>query len=184
MRVSYSEDLASRAGPESCVAVREGSGQALTGDRAGRVLSRERGFVLRRRRSPLKRKATSDSPQTRGGFESRAVVDPAHARKHFAHNLGDPVFGQARVSHLLRRCTCLAGSHRDSSTGIPHRSANLNCNREGAVENTVRFCVPNTGDTLTLQRKVVSPSSAGNMQKCYCRTLNAVFRAAKTKRVC
>lgn len=45
MRVSYGEGLASRAGPESCVAVREVSDEALTGDRAGRVLSRERGFV-------------------------------------------------------------------------------------------------------------------------------------------
>ena len=44
MRVSYGEGLASRAGPESCVAVREVSGEALTGVRAGRVLSRERGY--------------------------------------------------------------------------------------------------------------------------------------------
>lgn len=41
MEVSYSEGLANHAGPESCVGVREGAGEALTGVRAGWVLSRE-----------------------------------------------------------------------------------------------------------------------------------------------
>jgi hypothetical protein len=41
MEVSYSEGLANHAGPESCVGAREGEGEALTGVRAGRVLSRE-----------------------------------------------------------------------------------------------------------------------------------------------
>ena len=40
MEVSYAEGLASYGGPESCVHVREGVGEALTGERAGRVLSR------------------------------------------------------------------------------------------------------------------------------------------------
>ena len=38
MQESYGEGLATHTGPESCAAVRE----ALTGGRAGRVLSRER----------------------------------------------------------------------------------------------------------------------------------------------
>lgn len=42
MKVSYGEGIATHAGSESCAAVREGSGEALTGVRAGRVLSRER----------------------------------------------------------------------------------------------------------------------------------------------
>jgi hypothetical protein len=41
MKESYGEGLASHTGPESCGAVREGSGEALTGGRAGRVFSRE-----------------------------------------------------------------------------------------------------------------------------------------------
>lgn len=41
MKKSYVEDLANHSGPESCVAVRKGSGEALTGVRAGGVLSRE-----------------------------------------------------------------------------------------------------------------------------------------------
>ncbi len=41
MKESYVEGLASYGGPESCVHTREGVGEALTGVRAGRVLSRE-----------------------------------------------------------------------------------------------------------------------------------------------
>ena len=40
MEVSYVESLASYGGPESCGHTREGVGEALTGGRAGRVLSR------------------------------------------------------------------------------------------------------------------------------------------------
>jgi hypothetical protein len=39
MEVSYVEGLASYGGPESCVYIREGVGEALTGGCAGRVLS-------------------------------------------------------------------------------------------------------------------------------------------------
>jgi hypothetical protein len=41
MEDSYGEGLANHAGSESCVGVREGAGEALTGVRAGWVLSRE-----------------------------------------------------------------------------------------------------------------------------------------------
>jgi RNA-directed DNA polymerase len=52
MEISYSEGLASHTGPESCVGVRKGTGEALTGVRTGWVLSREiyappRGGLLR-----------------------------------------------------------------------------------------------------------------------------------------
>ena len=47
MKESYVEGLAAHSGPESCVAVRKGRGEALTGVRAGRVLSRERNLCLR-----------------------------------------------------------------------------------------------------------------------------------------
>ena len=40
MEESYVEGLASYGGPESCVHIREDVGEALTGVRAGRVLSR------------------------------------------------------------------------------------------------------------------------------------------------
>ena len=41
MKESYVEGLTTHSGPESCVVAREGTGEALTGVRAGRVLSRE-----------------------------------------------------------------------------------------------------------------------------------------------
>ena len=41
MKVSYDEDIASRIGSESCVAPREGGGEALTGVRVSWVLSLE-----------------------------------------------------------------------------------------------------------------------------------------------
>jgi hypothetical protein len=42
MKKSYECDLATHIGPESCGAAREGSAEALTGKRAGRVFSRVR----------------------------------------------------------------------------------------------------------------------------------------------
>ena len=41
MQVPYGEGVASHTGPESCATAREGRGEALTGERAGWVLSRE-----------------------------------------------------------------------------------------------------------------------------------------------
>jgi len=41
MQESYGEGVARHAGPESCAAACEGGGEALTGEEAGRVLSRE-----------------------------------------------------------------------------------------------------------------------------------------------
>ena len=45
MKESYVEGLAAHSGPESCGDAREGVAEALTGVRAGRVLSRERTFL-------------------------------------------------------------------------------------------------------------------------------------------
>jgi hypothetical protein len=41
VRVLYGEDVASHTGPESCVTVREGCGEALTGECVGQPLSGE-----------------------------------------------------------------------------------------------------------------------------------------------
>ena len=41
MEVLYVEELASHDGPESCGGAREDAGEALTGEHAGRALSRE-----------------------------------------------------------------------------------------------------------------------------------------------
>lgn len=41
MKEPYNEGIASRIGPESCVGVRKGAGEALTGESTGWVSSRE-----------------------------------------------------------------------------------------------------------------------------------------------
>ena len=41
MKEPYTEDLASRGDPESCVGARKDVGEALTRERIGEVLSRE-----------------------------------------------------------------------------------------------------------------------------------------------
>lgn len=46
MKVPYDEGVASHIGPESCAGDRKVAGEALTGESAGRVLSRERGFCF------------------------------------------------------------------------------------------------------------------------------------------
>jgi RNA-directed DNA polymerase len=45
MKKSYESGLATHIGPESCGAAREGSVEALTGERAGRVFSRVRNLL-------------------------------------------------------------------------------------------------------------------------------------------
>lgn len=80
MKESYVEGLAIHNGPESCVAARKGGGEAWTGERAGRVLSREITFLreadavgasgrqqpVRRYREAQRSPARSETPCTRG----------------------------------------------------------------------------------------------------------------------
>ena len=65
MEVSYLEGLASYGGPESCVHIREGVGEALTGGRAGRVMS-----------------CASHAPGRKAWDVRRAGVVEAHRRPH------------------------------------------------------------------------------------------------------
>jgi len=104
MKESYVEGLASYGGPESCVHIREGVGEALTGVRAGRVLSRvihdlglrsrgDRGaevVELHRRPHRVCRigeagtdPARSQTPRTRGNIShgNREVPHPAEAAR-------------------------------------------------------------------------------------------------------
>ena len=92
MEESHVEGLAAHDGPESCVDVRKGTGEALTGVRAGRVFSRESELPSGCRRRRRRRKATSGVPPSRGTTEPCAVRDPVHVRKHLAREPGDPTF--------------------------------------------------------------------------------------------
>lgn len=96
MKVLDGEGVANHTGPESCVSMGHCAGEALTGVRAGRVLSREKGTPRQaggseRRRCGILRKATLRVPRARGTRGLCAVVAPEHARMHLARKPGDPV---------------------------------------------------------------------------------------------
>jgi hypothetical protein len=77
MQESYDEGLASHIGPESCAVVCKGQGEALTGVRAGRVLSRENQCCNPgSRRGSTARKATADASIAQDACAPCAVVDP------------------------------------------------------------------------------------------------------------
>ena len=80
MRVSYGEGVASHTGPESCAVAREGRGEALTGECAGRVSSRESFGQLRGADAV----ETGGRPhRTRRQCETRA--DPARSETPSTH---------------------------------------------------------------------------------------------------
>src|SRR5688500_15645134 len=80
MKGSYGEEVATHAGPGSCVDVRKDGGEASTGVRAGRVCSRERDLLrgadavkesgrqhlARRHRETRPDPARSETPCTHG----------------------------------------------------------------------------------------------------------------------
>jgi len=90
MKVPYDEGVASHIGPKSCAGDRKGAGEALTGENAGRVLSRESRLASGCRRCQQSRKATRAVPPARGTGWPRLVEDPAHAWKLSAREPGDP----------------------------------------------------------------------------------------------
>jgi hypothetical protein len=91
MKVPHDEGLASHVGPESCVCGRKVTDEALTGVRAGQVLSRERGSSLGCRRRQRVRKATQGTSLWQEVSWPCVVGDPVHARKLHAREPGDPM---------------------------------------------------------------------------------------------
>jgi len=97
MEVSYGEGLATHTGPESCAVDREVGGEALTGESAGRVSSREisgqlrgadvvdtggRPHRSRRFRETREDPARSETPSTHGSTShgNREIPRPLAAR--------------------------------------------------------------------------------------------------------
>jgi RNA-directed DNA polymerase len=94
MRTLYIEGVATHDGPESCVDVREGRDEALTGVRAGQLLSRE----INEFGVPTSLSRTEG--HTPGGAmrESlrgpHAVGEPVHVRSLHAREPGDPMIAR------------------------------------------------------------------------------------------
>jgi hypothetical protein len=85
VQVSYDEGLAIHIGPESCAVAREGLGEALTGERIGQPLSRER--VLFWVPTPCKwRKATHPGASSRASGRPGVVRDPGMCRRSLHGN--------------------------------------------------------------------------------------------------
>lgn len=86
MKESYVEGLASYSGPESCVVTREGEGEALTGESAGRVWSR-----------------VIHAPRLRSRDDRGAEVVETYRRPHRGSRIGeaapDPARSQTPSTH-------------------------------------------------------------------------------------
>ena len=90
MKVPDGEEPATRTSSESCVSVCKGRDEALTGERVGRVLSRERKQLRGAdavqeggRQQPLRRYCETHRSSARS-------LDPAHARMHHVWEPGGP----------------------------------------------------------------------------------------------
>ena len=80
MKESYGEGLATHTGPESCAVVRKDGGEALTGERAGRVLSREMSIVAAEQRPVRGADAVPISGRPHRGRRDRETLwDPARS---------------------------------------------------------------------------------------------------------
>jgi hypothetical protein len=92
MKESYGEGVANHTGSESCVGFPQGGGEALTGVRAGQVLSREIIFNFRVPTFWDRWKAIPCVSPSRDMHGPCAVGDLEHVRKHLAREPGDPMF--------------------------------------------------------------------------------------------
>jgi hypothetical protein len=99
MEESCSEGLASHAGPESCIDVRKDVGEALTGVRAGRVLSRE-----------------IDTPPRGGLLRDADAVNPS-GRRNLRYREGEISQGPARSE-----TPCMYGRTSRGNREIPRSS--------------------------------------------------------------
>ena len=85
MEELYVEGVATHGGPESCVVVCEGGGEALTGARAGRAIE-PRNVNSGVPTLSEWRKATSAAAVSRGAVGPRVVKEPGHVRNLHARD--------------------------------------------------------------------------------------------------
>ena len=107
MEVPYDEGVAVHIDPESCAVVREGHGEALTGEHTGQPLSRERKIVpgadaVRTAEGNMDGRAYPRAPGRPG-----VVADPGMC----VHSL----CGNREISRLTNSagCACCSGPHRE-----------------------------------------------------------------------
>jgi len=115
MKVSYVEGLANHNGPESCGAAREGGVEALTGERTGRVLSREIHALL------CKRQVLRDADavgivgrQHRVHRQRKVYQDPARSKTPCMY--ASTLFGNREIPRLTaeQRTADRVGKSKDA----------------------------------------------------------------------
>ena len=118
MKESYVEGLASYGGPESCVHIRKNVGEALTGVRAGRVLSR----VIHAPRRVLWAIRGAEAVETcrrphRGCRIGEAAPDPA--RSETPSRRGNISHGNREIPHpAAARRETLAAARIEKPKGV------------------------------------------------------------------
>ena len=135
MKVPYDEGVACHIGPESCVYLRKVVCEALTGESAGQVLSRENGLTLGCRRLQNVRKATRSISLLQEMFRPRVVRDPAHARKLPAREPGGPM---SDLGGWRRGPRCESQGSTTAMTGRGKSDRPI-CTTEAAEQRQVRF---------------------------------------------
>ena len=93
MKVSCSEGLATHTDPESCTFVRKGEGEALTGERAGQVWSRE-----------------IEPPSRQRWLLRGADAVEISGRQNWKRRYGETLVGSARSETLRMYASTLSGN--------------------------------------------------------------------------
>jgi hypothetical protein len=100
VKVSNNKGIASHIGPESCAGEGNHTGEALTGEQAGWVLSPEIGLNFRAPTVLGKREGNTARAQTQAKGGLCGVGGPKHAWKHSERESGEPVTAQRKDGRL------------------------------------------------------------------------------------
>ena len=102
MQVHHDEEVANRIDPESCAGVCEGISEALTGERIGQPLSRERPFISGADVVPLT-EGNTDVRDIASAQTARRGRRHWHVRTFLAREPGDLMVGQRHMRVALVR---------------------------------------------------------------------------------
>ena len=109
MKVHCGEGVAIHIGPEPCVGIREGVGEASAGEHTGQPLSRESKIILSADVVRIT-EGNTDGREIASARPARRGRRPWHVWKPFAREPGDLEFGQRRNT---------AGPHREDEESKP-----------------------------------------------------------------
>jgi hypothetical protein len=101
VRVHHDEGVANRIGPEPCVDLREGIGEASAGERTGQPSSRESGIFPGADAVPLA-EGNTDGCVNASTWPTRRGRRPWHVRTLLAREPGDLTAGRVGVPYLVR----------------------------------------------------------------------------------